>query len=112
MQIYVDLHTHTHHSLDACYSPEAMARAAKKRGLHAIAVCDHNAWGIFDDPIDRYDVLILPCVEYSTTAGHIVGMFMKGPPVLTPRDRHQADEKHSALSLYSGGQASLRYSLR
>lgn len=91
MRIYVDLHTHTHYSLDAKYSPAEMAKGAKARGLDAIAVCDHNEWRIFDDPVESYDALVLPCVEYSTTAGHIIGLFMQKPPVLTPCDRHYYD---------------------
>ena len=103
MRIFVDLHTHTHHSLDAKYSPAEMAKAAKARGLDAIAVCDHNEWGIFDDPIQDYDVLILPCVEYSTTAGHIIGLFMKKPPLLTPCDQHYYDPADVVEGIHKEG---------
>jgi predicted metal-dependent phosphoesterase TrpH len=37
-----DLHTHTYYSDDAASTPEDMVKAAKKKGLHGLAITDHN----------------------------------------------------------------------
>jgi len=38
----VDFHVHTNRSIDAVHSPRAMVKMAKKTGLDAIAITDHN----------------------------------------------------------------------
>jgi hypothetical protein len=38
----IDFHVHTNHSVDAVHSPREMVKIAKKTGLDAIAICDHN----------------------------------------------------------------------
>ena len=38
----VDFHVHTNRSIDAIHSPRAMVKMAKKTGLDAIAITDHN----------------------------------------------------------------------
>ena len=37
----IDLHTHSYYS-DGTFSPEALVVEAKKRGLQAIALTDHD----------------------------------------------------------------------
>lgn len=102
MKIKVDFHTHSHHSLDARYTPEELARTAKARGLDAIAICDHNAWGIFDEDLRCADVLILKGVEYSTDLGHILGLFMREPPEI-PRDGHYFDAAAVVTGIHAAG---------
>lgn len=41
--VRVDLHTHTHYSLDARMSPATLVARARTRGIDRIAVTDHNA---------------------------------------------------------------------
>ena len=38
----IDLHVHTNRSVDAVHSPRQMVRQAKKKGLDALAITDHN----------------------------------------------------------------------
>ena len=40
----IDLHTHSYYS-DGTYAPEALVAMAEKKGLKAIALCDHNTVG-------------------------------------------------------------------
>ncbi len=42
MKAFVDLHCHTNASFDSLASPEAVARAAIKRGLTHLAITDHD----------------------------------------------------------------------
>lgn len=103
MRICVDLHTHSHFSLDAKYSPEEMARGAAERGIDAIAICDHNAWDIFAAMPENSPALILPAVEYSTTSGHIVGLFMESPPTLTYAKGHYYDPSKVVEAIHQKG---------
>ena len=38
----IDFHVHTNRSVDGVHSPREMVKKAKKTGLDAIAICDHN----------------------------------------------------------------------
>ena len=42
MKLKIDLHVHTNHSQCALIRPEEIEKTALKRGLHAVAVTDHN----------------------------------------------------------------------
>ena len=43
MQIKADLHVHTTYSKDSLITPKDLIYYAKKRGLNAVAVTDHNS---------------------------------------------------------------------
>lgn len=82
---YIDLHTHTTGS-DGDSSPEEMIRAARKAGLSALAITDHNCFTL-DTPIIRDGLEVIPGAEFSTTYRygnggkrevHIVGLFFDG----------------------------------
>lgn len=77
----LDLHLHTDASPDSRVSVADAVRKAKEKNLHALAVCDHNRCApqeIFDAPL-RDGVLLIPGVEYSTEAGHLLGLFLQAP---------------------------------
>ena len=38
----IDFHVHTNRSVDGVHSPREMVKKARKTGLDAIAICDHN----------------------------------------------------------------------
>ena len=76
MAILADLHVHSAASHDGKDSLTALAAQAKKLGLHAIAVCDHDLCTAAE-PTD--DVLLIPSVEISTREGHILGLFLNAP---------------------------------
>ncbi|MGW8289026.1 MAG: PHP domain-containing protein, partial [Candidatus Bathyarchaeia archaeon] len=74
MQVKADLHTHTTYSSDSVITPKQLVFYAKKRGLSAVAVTDHDqvegAWKIAKET----DFLIIPGTEVSSLHGHIVGL--------------------------------------
>lgn len=47
-----DLHVHTRYSRDAISSPEAILRTAKRRGIHALAVTDHDTAAGWDEMVE------------------------------------------------------------
>lgn len=77
MTVYADLHVHSIHSYDGRSTLDALARSAKEKGLHAIAIADHD---VFTDVSGKYPVLLIPAMEITTTGGHILGLFLKTEP--------------------------------
>ena len=78
MGIYrVDLHVHTIASMDGCSNLDALTRAAAAKGLHAIAITDHNL--CTPCPVAMNGVLLIPGCEISTRIGHITGLFLDKP---------------------------------
>ncbi len=82
MPYLIDLHCHTWYSGDGVSSPEALVAAAKRRGLHGLAITDHNTCDAYHycvdhglarrdgQPVDGF--LIVPGVEVSTAEGHLL----------------------------------------
>lgn len=76
MTIRADLHVHSLASADGSSAIDQLAAEAKARGLHAIAISDHDAC----TPLpENAGVLLIPAVELSTDAGHVLGLFLKEP---------------------------------
>ena len=73
----VDLHVHTSASPDGRSSLPALAAAARARGLHALAITDHNL--CTPVPAALEGVLLIPGCEVSTRAGHITALFLERP---------------------------------
>lgn len=82
---YIDLHLHTKFS-DGELSLDEMIDEAKSAGLSAIAITDHNTFGI-NSKIQLDNLEVIPGAEFSTTyqygAGkkaevHVVGLFFNG----------------------------------
>ncbi|HWL53027.1 MAG TPA: CehA/McbA family metallohydrolase [Chthoniobacteraceae bacterium] len=82
MPLHIDLHVHTYFSGDGVSSPEEMVATARRKGLHGIAITDHNTCEAVDyltalgminpegTPVDGF--LIIPGVEVSTAEGHLL----------------------------------------
>ncbi|MBV9618553.1 MAG: CehA/McbA family metallohydrolase [Verrucomicrobia bacterium] len=82
MALNFDLHTHTFFSGDGVSSPEDLIAAAKAKGLHGIAMTDHNTCDAITymlekgsmspdgQPVDGF--LVLPGVEVTTADGHLL----------------------------------------
>lgn len=99
-----DLHIHSNHSSDCSLSIEDILRQAVNRGLHGIAICDHNAVegslaakrraGELALPL-----LVLPGMEVSTTKGHLIilGMTENIPPDLTPQETIEIAHKKGGV---------------
>src|SRR5881275_1833784 len=45
MAFNIDLHTHSHFSGDGVSSPEDLITAGRAKGLHGVAITDHNTCG-------------------------------------------------------------------
>jgi predicted metal-dependent phosphoesterase TrpH len=78
MQIKADLHVHTTYSPDSMITPKDLVFYAKKKGLDAVAVTDHNRLeGSFKIASETKDLLIIPGMEVSSSEGHIVALNVK-----------------------------------
>jgi predicted metal-dependent phosphoesterase TrpH len=74
MQVKADLHVHTTYSRDSIITPKELVFYAKKRGLNAVAVTDHNQVEGARKIAKETDFLIIPGTEVSSLGGHIVGL--------------------------------------
>ena len=82
MPFNVDLHTHSYFSGDGVSSPEDLIAAARAKGLHGIAITDHNTCeaipylikkGLMrSDGLAVSDFLVIPGVEVTTAEGHLL----------------------------------------
>ena len=70
----VDLHVHTTYSSDSVITPKDLVFYAKKRGLNAVAVTDHNYVDGALKIAKETDFPIIPGIEVSSLQGHIVGL--------------------------------------
>ena len=82
MQRLADLHVHTHES-DGTFSPEKVVEYSKAKGLHAIAITDHDCCSAITPAIiaaKDLDLEIIPGVELSAEVDeqdvHILGYFI------------------------------------
>jgi predicted metal-dependent phosphoesterase TrpH len=83
MRLKVDIHVHTTYSRDSVITPKDLVFYAKKRGLDAIAVTDHNQIEGAKRIAAETDFLIIPGTEVSSRDGHIVGLNVTS---IIPRD--------------------------
>jgi predicted metal-dependent phosphoesterase TrpH len=74
MKITADLHVHTIYSNDSLITPKDLVYYAKKRGLNACAVTDHNSLDGAYKIAKETDFLIIPGMEVSSADGHIVAL--------------------------------------
>ncbi|HVP41676.1 MAG TPA: CehA/McbA family metallohydrolase [Candidatus Krumholzibacteriaceae bacterium] len=84
MPLKIDLHVHTFYSYDSTITPKELIIWAKKRGLNAVAVTDHD---VFEGALRlsrNKDFLIIPGIEVSTLYGHVLGIDVREriPPKL------------------------------
>ena len=74
MSILADLHVHSCASIDGRSSIASLIETAKKRGLSAITISDHDLCA----PLPSCsDVLLIPGVEITSSNGHILGLFLE-----------------------------------
>jgi predicted metal-dependent phosphoesterase TrpH len=80
IQIRADLHVHTTYSSDSLITPKDLIYYAKKTGLNAVAVTDHNNLaGAVKIAKAVKDFLIIPGMEISSSEGHIVALNINEP---------------------------------
>jgi hypothetical protein len=74
LQLKVDLHVHTCYSYDSLITPEELIFYAKKRGLDAVAITDHDRIDSALKIAKEADFTIIPGIEVTSLNGHIVGL--------------------------------------
>jgi len=74
MQIRADLHVHTTFSNDSLITPKDLIYYAKKNGLNAVAVTDHDQLVGAYKIAKETDFLVIPGMEVSSSQGHIVAL--------------------------------------
>jgi predicted metal-dependent phosphoesterase TrpH len=79
MQVKADLHVHTIYSRDSLITPEDLVFYAKKRGLTAVAITDHDTIEGALKIAKETDFLIILGIEVSSRNGHIVGLNLQEP---------------------------------
>jgi predicted metal-dependent phosphoesterase TrpH len=65
----VDLHVHSSNSSDGDYPPSELLRMAKKKGLRAISISDHDTVGAYPEALEssyEFGVELIPSVELTT----------------------------------------------
>ena len=65
---------HTTYSSDSLITPKDLIYYAKKRGLNAVAVTDHNSLEGAYKIAKETDFLVIPGMEVSSSDGHIVAL--------------------------------------
>ncbi|HEY4283212.1 MAG TPA: PHP domain-containing protein [Chthoniobacterales bacterium] len=129
MAFNVDLHAHTFFSGDGVSSPEELITAGRAKGLHGLAITDHNTCEAIayllkkkhmredGTPVD--DFLVIPGVEVTTAEGHLlcIGATLPDPPKLKGRPAHEVCElihSHGGLAIpphpYDLFRAGIRFS--
>jgi predicted metal-dependent phosphoesterase TrpH len=80
IQIRADLHVHTTYSNDSLITPKELIYYAKKTGLNAVAVTDHNYLdGAIKIAKEVKDFLVIPGIEISSNEGHIIALNIQEP---------------------------------
>ena len=89
MPFKFDFHSHSFFSSDGISSPEEMIRVAKSKGLHGLAITDHNNCDSVDylleqglmreDGLPVDDFLLIPGVEVTTAEGHLLCLGVSVP---------------------------------
>ena len=74
MQLKIDLHVHTHYSCDSLITPQELVYYARKHGLDAVAVTDHDRIDSALKIAKETDFPIIPGIEVSSLDGHVVGL--------------------------------------
>lgn len=75
-----DLHIHSKYSYDSLLSPERIIKVAKRKGLHGVAITDHNTikGGIEALKINEdKDFQVIVGAEIRTEYGDIIGLFLE-----------------------------------
>jgi len=77
-----DLHIHSTHSWDGTATVAAILRTAAARGLNVVAITDHDQIAGACEALalaPAYGLEVVPGVEVSTTAGHLLALYVRRP---------------------------------
>ena len=103
---YCDLHTHSDHSDGTC-TPRQVIELAKKAGLQAVALCDHNTISGLPEFLAAADgIEAIPGTEFSTdylgTELHILALYIKPEDyetVTAKAEKYLIDKEQSNIDL-------------
>jgi len=75
----LDLHVHSQYSSDGSGSPKEIIKILKKKGLHGMAITDHNniEGSLNSIKVAPKDFIVIPGIEISTLDGHILALNVK-----------------------------------
>jgi predicted metal-dependent phosphoesterase TrpH len=74
----LDLHLHTRASWDCLSDPEAILERALERGIHRVAMTDHNLLGPALEMHRRYPETVIPGEEVRTREGiDLIGLYLR-----------------------------------
>jgi len=77
-RVRLDLHLHTRGSWDCLSDPEAVLARARERGIHRIAITDHNRLSVALEMHDRFPDHVIPGEEIKTGEGiDLIGLFIR-----------------------------------
>jgi len=96
MEVKADLHVHTVYSNDSVITPKELVFYARKRGLTAVAVTDHNQVEGARKIAKETDFLVIPGMEISSLNGHIVGLNVEEPIPRRLSPQETVDRIHQA----------------
>jgi predicted metal-dependent phosphoesterase TrpH len=96
MQVKADLHVHTIYSSDSLITPKDLVFYAKRSGLTAVAITDHNRLDGALKIAKETDFLIIPGVEVSSSNGHIIGLNLQEPIPKRLSPEETVDRIHEA----------------
>jgi len=89
----IDLHLHTVGSWDSLSDPERVLETALARGMHRIAITDHNRVYVGLQMAERYPDRVIPGEEVKTREGiDVIGLYLteeipRGTPAVETIDR-------------------------
>src|SRR3990170_7418326 len=96
MQVKADLHVHSIYSSDSIITPKELVFYAKKCGLTAVAITDHNQVEGALKIAKETDFLIIPGIEVSSSNGHIIGLNLQDPIPKRLSPEETVDRIHEA----------------
>lgn len=101
----IDPHIHSVYSGDATGTPREIIKKARKIGLDAIAIADHNSLKgshmALKEVKEFKDLLIIPSMEVTTSRGHIValGVNQEIKKGLTPEETMEKIQEAGGVSI-------------
>jgi len=74
----LDLHLHTRASWDCLSDPEAVLKRALERGIHRLAITDHNRLGLALEMHQAHPQAVIPGEEVRTKEGiDLIGLYIR-----------------------------------
>ncbi len=79
----LDTHIHSKYSYDSLSDPMHILKVARRRGLDAISITDHDSMQAYSSSLHLPGLLLIPGMEVKTERGDIIGLFLNEPLIGT-----------------------------